>query len=137
MFAFIVFDASAKFIPTGWLDGSTYNLGNFDECVDVEVSVDNNDYIQGQYCLVEIEINPTARFEFRSREHAFNESSWDTVQASQTYFFFFRYTERSDNREVCIDFTVMFFFFPKTLISVVETLRIFLLPRPTGTAKDR
>lgn len=80
---FSVFDASAKFISAGWFDGSTYNLGNFDECVDVEV-FEGDDYIQGQYCLVEIEINPMADSKYRSREHDFNESSWDTLQASQT-----------------------------------------------------
>lgn len=77
-----VFDASAKFLPAGWFDGSTYNLGNFDECAEVEVYV-GDDYIQGQYCLVEIEINPIAHSKFRSRKHIFNESSWDTLQASQ------------------------------------------------------
>lgn len=78
----LVFDASAKFISTGWFDGSTYNLGNFDECVNVEV-FERDDYIQGQYCLVEIEINPIAHSKFRSRKHVFNESSWDTLQASR------------------------------------------------------
>ncbi|KAF0772178.1 nose resistant to fluoxetine protein 6-like [Aphis craccivora] len=63
-----MFDASAKFISTGWFDGSTYNLGNFDECVNVEV-FERDDYIQGQYCLVEIEINPIAHSKFRSRKH--------------------------------------------------------------------
>lgn len=82
MYLFSVFDASAKFISAGWFDGSTYNLGNFDECVDVEAFVDD-EYIQGQYCLVEIEINPVTRSEFRSRKHVFNESSWDTLQASR------------------------------------------------------
>ncbi|XP_025425324.1 nose resistant to fluoxetine protein 6-like [Sipha flava] len=74
-----MFDASAKFISAGWFDGSTYNLGNFDECVDVEVFL-GDDYIQGQYCLVEIEINPIASSKFRSRKHVYNESSWDTLQ---------------------------------------------------------
>lgn len=83
-----MFDASAKFIPAGWFDGCAYNLGNFDECVDVEVFVDD-DYIQGQYCLVEIEINPIAHSKFRSRKHVFNESSWDTLQASQDLLFSF------------------------------------------------
>lgn len=77
-----MFDASAKFISTGWFDGSTYNLGNFDECVNVEV-FERDDYIQGQYCLVEIEINPIAHSKFISRKHVFNESSWDTLQASR------------------------------------------------------
>lgn len=76
-----MFDSSAKFIPAGWFDGSTYNLGNFDECTDVEVFV-GNDYIQGQYCLVEIEIKPIVHSKFRSRKHIFNESSWNTLQAS-------------------------------------------------------
>jgi len=81
-----VFDASAKFISAGWFDGCAYNLGNFDECVDVEVFTDD-DYIQGQYCLVEIEINPIARSEFKSRKHDFNESSWDTLRVSQALLF--------------------------------------------------
>lgn len=77
-----MFDASAKFISAGWFDGSTYNLGNFDECIDVEAFM-GDDYIQGQYCLVEIEINPIAGSKFRSRKHVLNESSWDTLQASR------------------------------------------------------
>lgn len=81
-FSSIVFDASAKFVPAGWFDGSTYNLGDFDECTGVEV-FEGNDYIQGQYCLVEIEINPTVNSKFRSHKHVFNESSWDTLQASR------------------------------------------------------
>lgn len=86
-----MFDASAKFLPTGWFDGSTYNLGNFDECVDVEV-FERDDYIQGQYCLVEIEINPIGHSKFKTCKHVFNESSWDTLQASRDInclFFFF------------------------------------------------
>lgn len=89
-----MFDASAKFISTGWFDGSTYNLGNFDECVDVEV-FERDDFIQGQYCLVEVEINPIAHSEFRSRKHVFNESSWDTLQVSQDINnLFFSYDKR-------------------------------------------
>lgn len=77
-----MFDASAKFIPTGWFDGCAYNLGNFDECVNVEVLTDG-DYIRGQYCLVEIEINPIAHSKFRQRRHDYNESSWDTLRVSR------------------------------------------------------
>ncbi|XP_041973165.1 nose resistant to fluoxetine protein 6-like [Aricia agestis] len=47
-----MFDASAK-SPQGLLFGSSYHLGNFDECVGVDV-VDNGTTSRGQYCLATI-----------------------------------------------------------------------------------
>ncbi|XP_059480960.1 nose resistant to fluoxetine protein 6-like isoform X2 [Neocloeon triangulifer] len=51
-----VFDASVKF-PNGVLYGSTYDFGNFDECMQVQSKRDN---IQGKYCLARIRIFPDA-----------------------------------------------------------------------------
>ncbi|KOB64652.1 Nose resistant to fluoxetine protein 6, partial [Operophtera brumata] len=47
------FDASAK-SPQGLLFGSSYHLGNFDECVGIEDPGDNGMSITGQYCLATI-----------------------------------------------------------------------------------
>ncbi|CAB3382226.1 Hypothetical predicted protein [Cloeon dipterum] len=51
-----MFDASVKF-PTGVLYGSTYDFGNFDECMQVQSQ--RND-INGKYCLARIRIFPGA-----------------------------------------------------------------------------
>lgn len=51
-FLFSVFDASAK-SPQGLLFGSSYHLGNFDECVGIDDSEDGVT-VEGQYCLATI-----------------------------------------------------------------------------------
>ncbi|CAB3229224.1 unnamed protein product [Arctia plantaginis] len=48
-----MFDASAK-SPQGLLFGSSYHLGNFDECVAIQDPGDNGVTIEGQYCLATI-----------------------------------------------------------------------------------
>ncbi|CAH2091701.1 unnamed protein product [Euphydryas editha] len=48
----LVFDASAK-SPQGLLFGSSYHMGNFDECVGIKESEDGVT-IEGQYCLATI-----------------------------------------------------------------------------------
>ncbi|KAL4704134.1 hypothetical protein ACJJTC_003419 [Scirpophaga incertulas] len=48
-----MFDASSK-SPQGLLFGSSYHLGNFDECVGIKDTVDNGMTIQGEYCLATI-----------------------------------------------------------------------------------
>lgn len=45
------YDASGKF-PDGLLSGSTFQLGNFDECLDI----DESNAPRGQYCLARISI---------------------------------------------------------------------------------
>nr|XP_013190090.1 unnamed protein product [Amyelois transitella] len=52
-FALQMFDASAK-SPQGLLFGSSYHLGNFDECVEISDKLDKNLPIEGQYCLAAI-----------------------------------------------------------------------------------
>lgn len=56
-------DATVKF-PFGLLYGNSYQLGNFDECIDVTVpdlstNSTDSEAFQGQYCLAEISINIT------------------------------------------------------------------------------
>ncbi|CAG2054386.1 unnamed protein product [Timema podura] len=51
-----VFDATSKF-PVGVLQGAAYNLGNFDECLDV----DNGANITGRYCLARVEFDSLKR----------------------------------------------------------------------------
>ncbi|XP_037297420.1 nose resistant to fluoxetine protein 6-like [Manduca sexta] len=48
-----MFDASAK-SPQGLLFGSSYHLGNFDECIAIQDPGDNGVTIEGQYCLATI-----------------------------------------------------------------------------------
>lgn len=48
-----MFDASAK-SPQGLLFGSSYHMGNFDECMAIEDPGDNGVSVTGQYCLATI-----------------------------------------------------------------------------------
>lgn len=45
-------------VPSGLLVGNTYDLGNFDECYDIRHTSINSNIgdIQGQYCLINVEI---------------------------------------------------------------------------------
>lgn len=56
-FIFIVLDSWGK-IPSGLLVGNAYDLGNFDECYDINYLPKNiqSGYIQGQYCLIKVEV---------------------------------------------------------------------------------
>ncbi|XP_068628049.1 nose resistant to fluoxetine protein 6-like [Battus philenor] len=48
-----MFDASAK-SPQGLLFGSSYHLGNFDECVGIDVPSEAGTAVEGEYCLATI-----------------------------------------------------------------------------------
>lgn len=49
------YDATAK-IPTGVLAGSVYQLGNFDECLDLGPGDGAPAGIRGRYCLAEVDV---------------------------------------------------------------------------------
>lgn len=51
-----MYDASVK-VPTGIEYGNIWQLGNFDECMDIQtdIQVDGVD-IEPQYCLVDVEV---------------------------------------------------------------------------------
>lgn len=48
-----MFDASAK-SPQGLLFGSSYHLGNFDECVAIDDRGEKGGVVEGEYCLATI-----------------------------------------------------------------------------------
>ena len=56
---FSVLDASSKF-PVGLMKGNILNVGNYDECLQVEVKEDWGSFI-GQHCMATIDI-PTNIF---------------------------------------------------------------------------
>ena len=57
-----MFDASSK-IPEGILFGSSHNLGNFDECVNVVTEMpgkgheQDENVLKGQYCLAKVNLS--------------------------------------------------------------------------------
>lgn len=50
-----MFDATTKF-PTGILYGSSYDFGNFDECLGVKIP-DIDESVQGKFCLAKFTFN--------------------------------------------------------------------------------
>jgi len=48
-----VLDASAK-VPIGLIAANTYQLGHYDECVQISTET-----VQGKYCLADILFSPT------------------------------------------------------------------------------
>jgi hypothetical protein len=90
--AFPVFDASAK-LPVGLLAGNTYQLGHFDECLQVGYEEAPTDVVpvpapvQGQYCLARLKLSPQPQtypgFTRKNVPHAFslqydpNLSAWE------------------------------------------------------------
>lgn len=50
-----MYDASAK-SSNGLLWGSTFQLGNFDECISVGEETENT-HVAGQYCLANVHFN--------------------------------------------------------------------------------
>lgn len=56
IFYFLVLDSSTK-IPQGLINAETFELGNYDECVDINLGkkIDN---IYGKYCLAHLQIIP-------------------------------------------------------------------------------
>jgi hypothetical protein len=50
-----VFDSSTK-IPEGLLVGNTVHLGNFDECLEVNVNEDWGSF-KGQHCMASVTMN--------------------------------------------------------------------------------
>jgi hypothetical protein len=88
-FLFTVFDSAAK-IPVGVLAGNQYQLGHYDECV--EISLDAGERfggtLRGQYCLAEIHFNYS--FFSRSDPYALNydprTSAWEklTVRTNES-----------------------------------------------------
>lgn len=85
-----MFDATSKF-PSGILSGSTYGMGNYDECLKVKVPL-KNDSFSGKYCLATLKIelendfeeNAENRYQIESEDRLenFNVSVWRRVMVS-------------------------------------------------------
>lgn len=86
-----MFDATSKF-PSGILSGSTYGMGNFDECLKVKVPLNDDDSFSGKYCLTTLKIQMDADLEdnheerylveSEDRTENFNVSVWKRIVVS-------------------------------------------------------
>lgn len=83
-----MFDASTK-IPEGILYGSSHNLGNFDECINVAVNLpkgakDNSkedDVLKGQYCLAKVRLSGFQKRKDETDETYYpSHSAWGTLK---------------------------------------------------------
>lgn len=92
MYIISVFDSATKF-PNGVLVGSTYDLGNFDECLQVDVNVAKQN-IKGKYCLASIKFAPMVERtpNMNVNPWSLNGSTWDRIQVKNylSYLFFNR-----------------------------------------------
>ncbi|KAJ3657266.1 hypothetical protein Zmor_009082, partial [Zophobas morio] len=77
-----MFDSTSKF-PTGVLFGSSFDFGNFDECVGVRVPVEGE--VQGRYCLAKFHVVPpemgVGGKERGYRGEVANASAWEKILA--------------------------------------------------------
>lgn len=94
-FCLAVFDASSKF-PTGLLSGSTFDFGNFDECIEIQVPL-TEEKIQGRYCMAKFHISPPGPkheekkySKFYYGETIINASTWEKMIVSNSRFRFFQ-----------------------------------------------
>lgn len=84
-----MFDSSSKF-PSGVLSGSSYDFGNFDECIEVKVPLENDEEISGKYCMAQFHIDPPNLggndkgyvFNFYNGGNSFNVSTWEKILVS-------------------------------------------------------
>lgn len=84
-----MFDATGK-MPSGILYGSSHDLGNFDECVEIKVPYDKDMFI-GQYCMAQFTIVPpkdtnkvhrSSFYEKNEYDQYYNESMWEKLAVS-------------------------------------------------------
>lgn len=84
-----MYDASGKF-PSGILNGSPFALGQFDECLDIKVPYENNQFT-GKYCMTKITVTPNYKykmkekidFEFGDYNDFYNISAWSKMIVSK------------------------------------------------------
>lgn len=96
LFLFSVLDASTK-LPDGILAGNTFQMGHFDECLSVAVTLpEENRMLKGQYCLAEMEYSPRNTEVYTDTSNSneldlFNTSVWSHIKVMiETRFFFFK-----------------------------------------------
>ncbi|KAK9869951.1 hypothetical protein WA026_006049 [Henosepilachna vigintioctopunctata] len=79
-----MFDASTKF-PNGIFYGSSYNTGNFDECVKVRIPEKNG--FSGQHCMAHFKLKPEGQVlnhtvfkpKYDYYENIYNMSTWEKL----------------------------------------------------------
>jgi hypothetical protein len=80
---FIVFDSSAKF-PVGLLAGNQYQMGHYDECVEILVDSEERSggQLKGQYCLAEIrfESSFSHRTDIYTLKYDPQASAWEKIK---------------------------------------------------------
>jgi len=83
-----VFDSATK-IPEGILYGSTFNFGNFDECLEVSTLVPGEDneveVLNGKYCLATVRLSGLRQDQVKADPIDFRMSAWDTLKVRNTF----------------------------------------------------
>lgn len=83
LFCVLVWDASAK-QGVGLLSGNRYQLGDFDECLQVAKP------IKAQYCLVDIKLNVPSQYSFAdpyTREYDPLLPAWHKIYVSEAFIY--------------------------------------------------
>lgn len=70
-------DASAK-LPQGLLSSDAYDLGNYDECLEINLRRNQDEKVLGKYCLAKFSISP-AKCRLKSR-NVFGNSKVSTFE---------------------------------------------------------
>lgn len=79
-----MFDSSGK-LPSGILYGSSHDLGNFDECLEIKVPYGKDEFY-GQYCMAQFTVIPpkdisvahgSNYYEKNDYARYYNESMWE------------------------------------------------------------
>lgn len=76
-----MFDSSTKF-PNGLLYGSSFDLGNFDECLQVKTKI-NNEEVTGKYCLPSLEVLRTESKDKVKNDEIEEENFWEYISVSK------------------------------------------------------
>lgn len=78
-----MFDATTKF-PSGILYGSSYDFGNFDECLEVKIPK-NDETLNGKFCMVKFTFdykykNVEIKLSFKNKDEPHtNQTLWNKI----------------------------------------------------------
>lgn len=94
-----MFDATTKF-PSGILYGSSYDFGNFDECIEVRMRL-KDEKLYGKYCMAKFTVNYKPQNveilpRLNNRKEDSNSTVWNKIAVSVANIISFRLTQ---NRE--------------------------------------
>lgn len=91
-----MFDASAK-LPSGILNGNVNQYGDFDTCVGISHTTEDNNHIAGKYCLTsfQITLNENASkalklpYDLIQSHHLFRSGLYDVIKLNIYYTYIF------------------------------------------------